>query len=215
MRKGIILFGCIVLLCGCSNVNKASLDDLLIAASSTEYILFNTYRSGYKYYLPTGSNLVENSEYNDIITINNTKYYMYVDVISYINKTVKEYESDSNFYYSKKINIGEKFGFLQIKKFENEKYFIEIMYNYAKIEVIVEKKNINEAVTYSMSILSSIIYNDTILGSLMGDNILSTNEVIYNIFETASTESNYLQILEKYEENSENSSDIPDTDLIQ
>lgn len=42
-----------------------------------------------------------------------------------------------------RIMIG-KFGYVEVNLLKNDKYLVEIMYNYAKIEVIVDKSNLNE-----------------------------------------------------------------------
>ena len=64
-----------------------------------------------------------------------------------------------------------------------------------------------------MSILSSINYQDTVLTSLMGEDILKSNEVQHNIFETAQTESGYLEIVEEYGQYEEKE-EIVDPDFI-
>ena len=87
------------------------------------------------------------------------------------------------------------------------------MYNYAKIEVIVDEKNINLAVSYAVSILRSIEYNDNIIANLLGDDVLSYQEEAYNIFNTESSESsNVLKAIEEDKYVEEES--IKDTDLI-
>ena len=40
---------------------------------------------------------------------------------------------------------------MEIKKTENDQYFIEIMYNYAKIEVIVDENALSESIAYAMT----------------------------------------------------------------
>ena len=107
----------------------------------------------------------------------------------------------------------DKYGYLQIHNILEDKYFVEIMYNYAKIEVIVTEKDIRETVAYAIAILESITYNDTVLGSLMGENVLNSNELEFNIFETAKSESNYLEFVEQYDQY-KNNDEVPDMDFI-
>ena len=116
--------------------------------------------------------------------------------------------------YSKSLKNGDSFGYIEIKNTSNDKYFIEIMYNYAKIEVIVDEKEANVAIAYATSILSSIQYQDTVLEGLMGDDALSANEVEHNIFESADTESEYLEIVEEYGTYEEESNSTVDPDFI-
>lgn len=68
------------------------------------------------------------------------------------------------------------------------------MYNYAKIEVIVDKISLNEAMLSIINILKSVEYNDSIIANLMGDDILNFSEVEFNIFNTKGNESNYLTV---------------------
>ena len=65
------------------------------------------------------------------------------------------------------------------------------MYNYAKIEVRKDDKDINEAITNSLIILTTIKYNDEIIKNLMGEDVLSFGEQTFNIFDTNSNESNF------------------------
>ena len=104
---------------------------------------------------------------------------------------------------------------MEITEKSEDKYFIEIMYNYAKIEVIVKKKDINAVVSNSMNVLSSIKFNDNILKTLLGDETSQLNEFEFNIFETTttSTESDYLQALDKDEAEAEKDY-VHDSDLI-
>jgi hypothetical protein len=68
------------------------------------------------------------------------------------------------------------------------------MYNYAKIEVMVEEDDINYAVTNAMIVLSSIDYNSDILSSIIGDNVLEFNEETFDIFQAKKKETTYLDV---------------------
>ena len=102
-------------------------------------------------------------------------------------------------------------GYVEINLTKNDKYLVEIMYNYAKIEVIVGKDKINEALLTSISILKSVDYNDEIVENLFGSNVLNFTEEEFNIFNTTSSDSTYLQTDGNYEETTE---EVPDTDLL-
>ena len=199
MKKKIaILMMAIFLLCGCTSIQESSYESILDMAASGYMTAKNTYRSGYKYYLPKGIRVLSQRGSNEILSEGSYIYYMYVDYVSYYNKIEETYKEKEDVVYSKPLRQKEKFGYIEIKNTSNGKYFIEIMYNYAKIEVIVDKSEIEKTLAYSMSILSSIEYQENALKSLMGEDVLSTSEVEHNIFETAKTESDYLQIVEEY-----------------
>ena len=86
------------------------------------------------------------------------------------------------------------------------------MYNYAKIEVIVDKDDINTSLGYSIIVLSSIKYNDKIIANLINKGEAEFKEEEYNIFSTVNNDSNVLKFKETYTE--EEDEIIPDTDLI-
>ena len=214
MKKiAIVLFGCIFLTSGCSTITEYSYEQIISESLASPVNSTNISRAGYKYYLPKGLRLLEQEGTNEIISHNDTIYYLYVDYVSYYNKINEEYKVNTDAVYSEKIQKDENFGYIEIKNTSNDKYFIEIMYNYAKIEVIVEKGEAKKTVAYAMSILSSINYQDTVLTSLMGEDILKSNEVQHNIFETAQTESGYLEIVEEYGQYEEKE-EIVDPDFI-
>ena len=68
------------------------------------------------------------------------------------------------------------------------------MYNYAKIEVMVDEGDLNRVITNSIIILSSISYNNEILANIVGDNIFEFNEEEFNIFKVKRENSNYLEV---------------------
>jgi len=216
MKKKFILlflFVCLILT-GCTAIQDMKLEDLVNEKISRNVETHNKFRKGYKYYLPSGLGVVENTDYNEVLRDDNYKYYLYIDAVSYFNKVIETYEVKENAYVSMPINYNIKYGYLEINQIEEDKYFIEIMYNYAKIEVIVKKKDINVAVANSLNVLASVDFNDNILKSLLGDEASQLNEFEYNIFETkANTESDYLQAIEEDEKEDEDDY-VHDSDLI-
>ena len=210
MKKIILIIIILVFTAGCTNINKLSYDDIVnnITTISTKD---NIYRTGYSYYLPRGMKVADSTLYNEVIEDANSKYYLYVDVVSFYKKITKEYEINNNAIYSSKISYNDKFGYVEVNLLKNDKYLVEIMYNYAKIEVIVDKSNLNEAMLSIINILKSVEYNDSIIANLMGDDILNFNEEEFNIFNTKGSESNYLTVDNDYKEEEEK---IFDPDLI-
>ena len=214
MKKKIIsIFIIILLTTGCTTIESNSYDEILTNTTNNLVNTTNINRVGYKYYLPKGMRLLSYEGSNEIISHDENIYYLYVDYVSYYNKIPSSYTESQTAVYSKNILKDKKFGYIEIKNTENDKYFIEIMYNYAKIEVIVDKEATKETIAYAMSILSSITYQGTVLTSLMGEDVLKTNEVEHNIFAPADTESEYLEIVEEYG-TYEDDSDKVDPDFI-
>lgn len=210
MKKIIVIIGILFLLTGCTKIQDMSYDEIIntIATSSNQQ---NTYRTGYSYYLPRNMQVSDSTLYNEVIEDSNYKYYLYVDVVSYYQNVTKEYNNNEEALYSISISYDEKYGYLEINLLENDQYLVEIMYNYAKIEVIVDSGYCEEALLSAISILKSVEYNNSIIENLLGDDILNFYEEEFDIFNTTGSESNKLTVDEDYVEDEET---LPDPDLI-
>ena len=211
MKKIIIVICFVFLLTGCTNIKNLSTEQIIdtIAQKSSKQ---NIYRTGYKYFLPRGLGIDNSEEFNEVLSDGKYKYYLYVDALSYIKKVESAYQTNNSSYYSKAINNKDIKGYVEINLTENDKYLIEIMYNYAKIEVIVSEMDINRVLLTSVNVLKSIEYNDNIINNLFGKDILNYLEEEFNIFHTTSSDSTYIQIDDTYYEEEDQS--LPDTDLI-
>ncbi len=209
MKKVLAILMFLFILTGCTKVNDLSYDDI-VKTIGNKTLRENVYRTGYKYYLPRGMKVENATLFNEVITSNNGVYYLYIDAVSYYNKVQKEYKV-KNVYYSKNINYQDKFGYVEINLLKNDKYLIEIMYNYAKIEVIVEKGDINISLLNAINILKSINLNDAIITNLLGSDVLNFAEEEFNIFNTTSSDSEYIKKDDTYQEEEQ---ELPDTDLI-
>ena len=213
MKKIAIFIVCIFLLSACTKINDTNYNDIISNVVNSRYDVSNQYKTGYKYYAPRGLSPIVSNDYNEVLSSSKYRYYLYVDVVSYYNRVIKDYKVDNNAYFSSIINFEDKYGYLEINKQDNKKYLVEIMYNYAKIEVMVEECDLAASVTNSIIILSSIEYNNDILSSIIGDNALEFNEETFNIFETKKKESNYLDVYTN-DENDDENSNADDPDLI-
>ena len=217
MKRKFILLSVFIsfVLCGCTPIQKMTLDEIIDAGVNRKVEVYNTYRKGYKYNVPKGLKVVNNTEYNEVLSNNDDLYYLYVDAVSYYNKVIDTYEENKTSFVSKQISHEDKYGYLEITKLSDGKYFIEIMYNYAKIEVIVNEKDINLAVSNSLSILSSINFDTNILKTLLDEEVSQFKDYNFNIFETNGSNENseYMDAVDSdvYEDEDE---EIHDTDLI-
>lgn len=193
--------------CGITRYNddfRANIDQLM----SKDRNLYNTTDEGYKYYLPRNVKIRTSYDYNKILYSNGNIYYLYVDIISYYHKVKEPYEINNKAYYSKILNYGNKQGYIEINKI-NDKYLIEIMYNYAKVETLVSYNDLNDTITNLCYIVSSIRFNNKIIETLVGSDILDFNEEKFNIFEPTRTERNFLDYVNKYD-NIQNNNPFPD-----
>jgi hypothetical protein len=204
LKKFLIIILSIFILTGCTSINNyssstkeefdTSFNSLLEEIVDSKYEIYNNFQKGYKYYVPKNMGVTYEKEYNTKISDSKYNYYFYVDVVSYYNRVIENYEVNDNAFYSSVINHKDKFGYIEINFISNDRYLLEIMYNYAKIEVMVDKSDLNETLANSLIILSSVKYNNDILSNLVGENILTTKEIEFNIFETKKTESNFLEV---------------------
>lgn len=214
MKKVLLLFLLFFFLTGCINVNQSNYEGIIAFALNNETEPFkNKTSQGYSYYLPKGLNILEDNHNNVILKSDKYTLYLYLDLVSYYNKVKENYLENNTTYFSKKITNGDKFGYLEINLKEKNKYLIEIMYNYAKIEVIVKKEDIKVAIANCLSVLTSIKFNDNVLKTLLDEEVSQFKEYEFNIFETGKVkDSEYLQAIEQnvYEEKD----DVHDSDLI-
>ena len=215
MKKKFILFSLLIciLLTGCTTLDKKTMDDIIKDGTDRDAIVYNKYRKGYKYNLPRGLTVLDSTEYNEIIRDDKYTYYLYVDAVSHYNKVIEKYEVSDKAHTSMRISFEDKYGYLEINELEDGKYFIEIMYNYAKIEVIVREIDVKVVVSNSLSILSSIDFNNDVLKNLLDEEVSQFSEFEIDIFETVTTtDSQYLGTVEEKEDDDEE--EIYDSDYI-
>ena len=210
MKKIIILIISIIFLCGCTKIDNNNINNIIKDIVSNNNYRENQFRNGYKFYLPNGLSIIKFDDRNIVFKENDIKYYMYVDIVSYYHKVENTYKENKDSYFSSLINYDNKSGYVEVNV-KNDKYLIEIMYNYAKIEVIVDSKDIASTITNSLIILSSIDYNDDIINNLLEEDVLNYSEETFNIFETKANDSNFLKVVEEYDNYVD---EVPDFDLI-
>ena len=215
MKKKFILFSLFacILLTGCTTISDKSMQDIINEGTDRNAIVYNKYRKGYKYNLPRGFIVIDSTDYNEVIRDEKYTYYLYVDAVSHYNKVIEKYEVTDKAHTSMQISFEDKYGYLEINKIQDGKYFIEIMYNYAKIEVIVREIDAKVAVSNALSILASIDFNNDVLKTLLDEEVSQFSEFEINIFETVTTtDSQYLGTVEEKDEDEEE--EIHDSDYI-
>ena len=156
---------------------------------------YNVYFEGYKYYIPSGMKFIYKKNYNAVLQdINNNRYYLFIDGISYYHKDKSKFEVDETAYYSKKLDYNNKEGYLQIEEIDY-KYLVQFMYNYSKMECYVEKEDLVDSINYMAYVLRSVRFNRNVLGSLIGDNTLSYNEEDYSLFDRNNNSEDFLDVV--------------------
>ena len=198
--KKIILLGLMTLiLTGCTivRIDTTSIDNIVSVVLSKENTLYNRVGRGYKYYVPRGVTYIDSSGTNDKLYSNGVYYYLYLDEISYYYKKSINFKEDSTKYYSKKIKNNDNIGYLEITK-QDDLYLIEFVYNYARIEALVPKKDINDTVLNCSHILSTIKYNSNIIKLSLEEDFLKNKEEKYDVFsQKQQNDNSFLEYKEK------------------
>ena len=193
MKKKFLLLMVLLLCIGCTRINNNNYDVIVNDVIENSNNIYNTNSLGYKYYLPFSINKVYDKDYNQIFKVNDTYMYLYVDVISY--------------YYKNNLNLDDKLKELSELK-DKDKYFMKVVYNYAKIETYVEEYELADILSYSMIILNSINYNDNLIEKILQDDYYSSSFKEYKIKKPEDAESKFSEYLSEYV--GEEDSIIPD-----
>ncbi len=206
MKKTIIILLLALLLTGCTvvRIDTNSIDNIISVVLSKNNHLFNVIGRGYKYYVPRGVSFIDSDEYNNKLYSDGNYYYLYIDIISYYHQKKQTFVEDKKAYYSKTISINGKEGYLEINKVK-DKYLVEFMYNYAKIEVLTNKKDINLVVLNASYILSTIKFNNNVIKLALDDEYFTSKEEQYDIFTSKKNTSNKLE----YSSEDDNQTDAP------
>lgn len=184
MKKIMLIFSLAFILTGCSivRIDTRNIDNILSVILTKNNKLYNQVGQGYKYYLPGGVTYIDSDDTNDILYCNGNYYYLYIDTISYYYNTKTKYKEDDDKYYSKLIKEDNGFkysGYLEINQKDNL-YYIEFVYNHAKIETIVDEENLNNAILNSSYILSTIKYNKNIIKLMLDDDYFTNKTGKYD-----------------------------------
>lgn len=206
MKKLLFLSCMILLLSGCSVVyiDRQSIDEVVDSVLSSDVRLKSVSLEGYSYFLPQGVNLSKSDAGNSVLYYNHKKMYLYVDLISYYHKVESDFIENNSYYYSRSIDKNGYKGYLVITEIKDN-YFVEFMYRYSKMEAYVDKADLNQTLTVMTYILNSIEFNDAVLESVIGDNLLNYSEEVFNIFKPSGEESNFLDYVEQYDDGRTNS----------
>ena len=194
MKKLILIVLIALMTTGCTvvRITTDNIDTIVDVVLSKNNTLYNTVGKGYKYYKPRSVTYIDTNEYNEKLYSNGYYYYVYVDINSYYYKKEFVYNENKDAYYSRYIDINDKQGYLEINEY-NGKYLIEFMYNYAKIEAIVNKEDINDVVLNATYILSTIKYNSNVIKLVLNEDYFTNKEVVYDIFTPKKEVSEFLE----------------------
>ena len=201
-KKCIIICLFVIMLTGCTvvRIDTTSIDNILDVVLSKDNTLYNRVGNGYKYYVPRGVTYIDSNGTNDRLYSDGVYYYLYLDEVSYYYNNSIKFKENKYKYYSRKLKNGDNVGYVEITDKGNNQYLIEFVYNYAKIEALVPKEDIEETVLNASYILSTIKYNDNIIKLSLDDDFLKTKEDKYDEFSSKKEESNNFL---RYDDNEE------------
>lgn len=184
---------------GCSviKVSNNSIGDIFDTILYVDNNLSNTYMNGYKFYLPQGVKVIDKNDYNIKVKDDSTYYYLYIDTIAYYYKTDNTYTTNESHFYSEKIEHNDVNGYVDIEEI-GDKYFIVLMYNYAKIEAYVDKGDFDKTFTNMCYILSTIKFNDEVISEYVGVNSTIVQEEEFDIFSSKHENDNFLTYEKEY-----------------
>lgn len=202
IKKIFILLLFVVASAGCTieNISNDDIDKNLNIILNKDIKNSNKNAIGYQYYLPSHISTRNVKDFNQELYSNGNTYYLYVDVVSYYHNKKNNYKIDKEAYISKRLDYKSKTGYLEVNKIKG-KYFVEMMFNYAKIESYVSKYDLIDSISSMAYVLSSIKYNKSTIESMLGSSKyeLGENE-IYNIFETKKkNDENFLDWVNEYD----------------
>lgn len=194
MRKILGLLTIVLLFTGCTvvRIDTESMDNTMNVVLSKDNKLYNRVGKGYKYYVPRGVNYIDTNELNEKLYSDGNYYYLYIDAISYYHKKKFDIKENKKAYYFKKIEQNGKQGYLEINQQEN-RYFVEFMYNYAKIEAVVDKKDLNSVVLNASYILSTVKFNNNVIKLMLNETYFTNKEERYDIFTSKKETTNVLE----------------------
>ncbi|MBE6138211.1 MAG: hypothetical protein E7173_00510 [Firmicutes bacterium] len=198
MKKIVVLLLVTFILTGCTivRIDTDSIDNTINVVLSKNNELFNRVGKGYKYYVPRGVGYIDTVEFNDKLYSDGNFYYLYIDAISYYYNIESEYKEKTDIYYSRKFNLNNKNGYLEIEQV-GDKYLINFFYNYARIQAIVKEEEINDVILNSSYILSTVKFNNEVIKLMLDEEFFTNKEENYDIFDSKEeSNDNFLEIVE-------------------
>ena len=184
-------------LTGCTavRIDTSDIDNIVDVVLSKDNSLYNHIGKGYKYYIPRGVTYIDTIEFNDRLYSDGKYYYLYIDAIGYYYQKDLINKKNKDSIYYKKLDINNKHGYIDIVK-QKDKYLVEFMYNYARIETLVKKEEINKVILNSSYIVSTVKFNDNVIKIMLDEDYFKYKEEKFELFEKTEEKENVLEYSE-------------------
>lgn len=211
MKKKItFLMVIMLLLTGCNKITN-NLDTVVDGVFTLDKVDVNTVSTNYELFIPSGVTQVNDREYNQKFKIKNRYIYLYVDTISYFYKNSLNYKQSDNYnYYFKNIDYNGKNGYIGINKLEDDSFFVEIVYNYSKIEFYSNQEDLPVMLANSLIIIKSIKYNDSLIKMQLDSGNNDGRELKYQLDSPKDSESTFSNFLQEFVPKEDNTVELPD-----
>lgn len=197
MKRRLILVIFLLMLTGCTKLDN-NLEGVIDVVLSEEQKV-NTVSTNYKVYIPNGIIQLEDNDYNQKFKFKDRYIYLYVDTISYHYKNTTNYERTTTYnYFYKNLNYNGKTGYIGINQYDDDLFYVKIIYNYAKVEFYSNQENLSLMVTNSLLIVNSIKYNDTLINVSLGEDNTAGKDIKYELETPDGTESSFNDVLQQY-----------------
>lgn len=197
---------------GCTKLDS-NVDNIVDSTMVKNVDKVNTVSTGYELYIPMGVRQLVDNEYNQRLKIKDTDVYLYVDTVSYYYKNKLNYKSDGSYnYYYREVNFNEKDGYIGINKLDDGSFFVEIVYNYAKIEFYTSEEKLPIILSNCLTMVNSIKYNDNLIDMELKNTTDGGREVKYELDKPKDSESTFYQVLQEFVEEEESEVVLPDSE---
>ena len=194
----LILSGCSYSTPNITRIDNLNYEQMMYMILPLKIRMHNVVGNGYKYYAPKGVARINSKNNNEVLKHNNNKYYLYVDIINYYYKNDVSFQKNASAYYSDKIKFNGKDGYIQIIP-KGNKMYVDMVYNYARIETYVDKKDLKDTIASMSFILTSVEFNDTLLTKMYEQGTLGSKEEVYKLFDNKEREGNFIEYIEEYD----------------
>ena len=183
--KKILIILLLLSLTGCSivRIDVSSIDNTVDVILSKKNTLYNEDGQGYKYYIPNGVTHIDTNDLMHTLYYNGEYLYLYVDIVSYYYKNDINYKKSNNSYFYKKINNGKQKGYVEVTQQDNL-YYVNFYYNYARIEALVTKENLNTTIMNASYILSTINDNKKLIKTMLDEEYFTNKTGKYDLYKT-------------------------------
>ena len=206
-HKQFIILIIILFLTGCTRLTD-NVDNTINDILGENNTAVNTAGFGFMYYRPVGAMSVYSENNNLVLKVKNSEIYFYVDIVGYYYKNENYIKDNTYNYYYKLLNYNDKKGFIGINK-SDDSYFIEISYDYARVEGYASKEDYKEVLANMLIILNNIKYNDTMITNLLSEDGFKDGEISYELKKPESAKSKFSQYLQEIVED-EDKDKLPD-----